>query len=72
METKITITLFCDEEGYIVKVTDAEGKRLDEEVNLPCETESCLTRNVSTFELGNSKTYGMIVNGHLTCGPGLR
>ena len=69
METGITITIFFDEEGHIVKVLDAEGKRLDAIVDFKTEAQTCL-KNITAFPLGASITCTTI-NGVLMCAKGL-
>jgi len=70
MEKGITITIFCDEAGHVVKVTDAEGKRIDEPVRFERKAEMCL-ETISEFRLAPFVTTCRIINGILMCGPGL-
>ncbi len=69
MEKGITITIFCDDEGHVVKVIDAEGKRMDAIVDFKTEGETCI-KNITTFRLSGQTTCTTI-NGVLMCGPHL-
>ncbi len=65
---EITIRLSIDEKGRIVKVTDAEGKRLDEPVHFKTEVETNV-EHFSTFKVG--RACCMTLNGTCFCGPHL-
>jgi flagellar biosynthesis/type III secretory pathway ATPase len=70
MEKGITITIFCDDAGHVVKVTDADGKRIDEPVQFEHKPEMCL-ESISLFRLKPFATTCRVIDGVLTCGPGL-